>query len=332
MPVNDKIRLPDYNDIQSKVAGVLGGGTSASGYGQTLRSSQADLDTKVGVNQWGNLRYDIINAYRHIYGAAPTIVTPTADNIVRYDTSFTPSADMAVDAPNTQYDTWANVLIANRFTVHFSQLATRSDGTTSSTWPGPYGTSWSTKIQCIVTATWPTAAEARYYFNSGMRINFSASKTVGTLVNTQNTSWQSLLSSAGTQQFGGNSPGTGIDPNDGTNFYRCSNVYGVWYSTFASSPYGTNNYRISARTPSVVDNSSGSANQVEFLLEFIDNYTDPVPGGGLSPTLFPPYDQVDGTFTIAVSHQYTTGILEPTGAGNFTVTEPVMTLGAIAPA
>ena len=146
MPVNDKIRLPDYNDIQSKVASVLGGGTSTLGYGQTMRSSQATLDTKVSVNDWGNLRYDIINAYKHIYGSNPTVVLPTADTLVRYDTSFTPSADNAVDAPNTQYDSWANQLIANRFTVHFSQLATRSDGSTSSTWPGPYGTTWSTKI------------------------------------------------------------------------------------------------------------------------------------------------------------------------------------------
>lgn len=328
MAVNDKIRTPDYNDIQSKVASVLGGGSAATGYGQTLRSSQVSIDSKVSVNSWGNLRYDIINAYKHIFGTTPTIVQPTASDIVRYDTSFTPSADMTVDAPVTQYDTWANNLIANRFTIHPSQSATASNGSTSSIWPGPYGTDWTSKIQCTITAEWPSAAEARYFFNSGGQIRFASSRSGGSST-AQNNSWTSILSSAGTQGFGGNNPGTGTSPADGTNFYRCTNVFSVWYSTFGSSPYGTNNYRISARTPSVLNNSSGSASTVEFLVEFIDNYVDP----GQYPLNPQPdtVDSVDGQFTISVSNLYATGVLEPTGAGNFTVTQPTMTLGAIAP-
>lgn len=328
MPVNDKIRLPDYNDIQSKVAGVLGGGSAASGYGQTLRSSQASLDSKVSVNDWGNLRYDIINAYKHIFGTTPTVVLPNADTTVRYDTSFTPSADNAVDAPNTQYDTWANNLIANRFTIHPSQAATRSDGSTSSIWPGPYGTDWTVKIQCTVTAEWPSSAAARYFFNSGGEIRFASARTGGSTTS-QNNSWTSILSGAGTAAFGGNKPGTGTSPQDGTNFYRCSNAYGVWFSVFGSSPYGTNNYRISARTPDVLNNSTGTASRVQFLIEYIDNYVDPgqYPDNPVPDTV----DSVDGQFTLAVSHLYATGVLEPTGAGNFVVTEPTFTLGAIAP-
>lgn len=350
MPVNDKIRVPDYNDIRNKVVNVLGTGSGNSGYGQSVRSSAVSESSRVTVNEWGNLRWDIINVWRHIYGSNPTIVLPAEGNTVRYDTDFAPSANMALEAPVTQYDTYANLLIANRFTVHPSQSATFAWTPTSTTWPGLYGNSWNSRIQCTITATWTTAERARHFFNSGGEIRFSASRTGGSST-TQNTSWTNILFSAGTQAFGAVKPNAGVDPNDGTNYFRCSSTYQVWYSISGSSPYGSNSYRISARTPSVLDNSNGTASTVEFLVEFIDNYVDPgvapgssfpfgtpsgagTAGGGVqtaTPADFPPDDAVDGTFTISASHLYSTGVLEPTGAGNFVVEQPTITLGAIAP-
>lgn len=351
MPVNDKIRVPDYNDIRNKIINVLGTGSSNSGYGQTVRSSAVSESNKVTVNEWGNLRWDLINAWRHIYGVTPTTVNPQEGNTIRYDTDFAPSSNMALEAPVTQFDTYANTIIANRFTVHPSQSATFAWTPSSTTWPGIYGNSWNTKIQCTVTATWSSGERARNFFNSGGEIRIASSRSGGSST-TQNTTWTSLLSSAGTRTFSGNAPNTGVDPNDGTNYFRCSNGYQVWYSIFGSSPYGSNNYRISARTPSVVDNSNGTSSSVEFLIEFIDNYVDPgvapgssfpfgtpvgvgTAGGGVqtaTPADFPPDDAVDGTFTVSVSHLYATGVLEPPGAGNFTVEQPTITIGAIAPA
>jgi hypothetical protein len=61
----------------------------------------------------------------------------------------------------------------------------------------------------------------------------------------------------------------------------------------------------------------------------------PSPGGGGSgqqtatPALFPPDDAVDGTFSIAVSLVYATGVLVPGSLGNFTVTQPTVTFGAL---
>lgn len=331
MAVNDKIRVPDYNNIQSKVAGVLGGGVSASGYGQTVRSSAVSVSNKVSVNDWGNLRYDIINAYTHIFGSAPTTTLPNTSQTIRYSPSFTPETTGTIDAPNTQYDTWANTIVASRFTVHPSQSATGSAGSTTTIWPGPYGSYWTSKIQCTVTINFSTPSDARYFFNSGGQIRFAASRTnvSGGLGNNQSTAWTSILTSAGTQYWGGNLPGTGISPADGTNYYRCTSTYGVWYSLFGSSPYGANNYRISARTPGILNNSTGTASQIEFLIELIDNYVDP---GQHPSNPIPDFiDQVDGNFTINVSYLYATGVLEPTGAGNFSVPIPIFTIGAIAP-
>lgn len=327
MPVNDKIRQADYNDIRNKVISVLGTGSGNSGYGQTVQSTAVAEGFKVSRTDWGRLRWDIINAYRHIFGVDPVTVNPQEGNLIRYDTDFAPSSSMAAEAPVTQYDTYANSLITNRFTIHPSQSATAASPVSSTTWPGVYGNFWTSRIQCTVTASWSSANAARHFFNTGGQIRMSASRSGGS-VTQQNTSWTSILSSAGTRTFGAIIPAAGVDPNDGTNFYRCSNVYQVWYSTFGSTPYGSNNFRISARTPGVADNSSGSASSVEFLLEFIDNYTDP---GDYVLDVPNTIDAVDGTFSVSVSYLYATGVLEPSGTGNFTVQQPTIAVSAIAP-
>lgn len=351
MPVNDTIRIPDYNNIKSKIDGVLGSGSGTSGYGQTLTSSTVNEGNRVTVNEWGRLRFDIINAYRHIFGSAPTIVLPVEGGRIRYSNTFVPDTG-ASDAPITQFDTWCNTIIANRFTIHPSQSATQAVPAGSTTWPGVYGNFWTSKIQCTITASWTNANQARFFFNSGGEIRISASRSGGS-TNQQNTSWTSILSSAGTVSFGGNLPQTGTSPLDGRNFYRCTNSFQQLYTISGSSPYGGNSYRISTRTPGVANNSSGTASSVEFYLEFIDNYVDPgvapgstffpgfvpsQPGGGGSgqqtatPADFPPDDAVDGTFTVSVSYLYATGVLEPAGTGNFTVQQPTITIGTIAPA
>lgn len=338
MPVNDKIRVPDYNDIRNKLINVVGAGSGNSGYGQATLGPAVSESSKVSINEYGSLRYDIINAWKHIYGSNPTLVVPAEGNTVRYDTDFAPSSNMALEAPNTQYDTYANTIIANRFTVHASQSATQALTPTSSTWPGIYGTDWTALIKCTVTATWTSAAQARYFFNSGGEIRFSSSRSGGSTT-TQNTQWNTILSSAGTRAFGGNIPAAGVSPQDGQNFYRCTNTFQVWSQTFGSSPYGTNSWRLSARTPSVANNSSGTASSVEFLIEWVDNYVDPGiaampptnPLQTATPADYPPNDSVDGTFTLNVSYLYATGVLEPPGTGNFTVQQPSVTIGSIAP-
>ncbi len=312
MSVNNIIREADYNSIRNKLANIIGAGSGDSGWGQPLVSSAVSVGNRVSINEWSRLRFDIINAWTHIYGSAPTTVQVSEGNTIRYSIT---------DAPVTTYDTIANTIVSNKFTVHSSQSALEAGTPSSTTWPGVYGTSWRTRIQCTVTVSWPTANAARNFFNSGGQIRLAASQTGGNGTQ-QVTAWRTLLSTAGTQQFGGNNPGTGTSPSNGQNWYRLTNSYQQWYTISGSSPYGSNRYRISARCP-VANNSTGTASSAEFLIEFVDNYTDP--GGP------PPGDDVDGTFTVSASSLYATGILVPTGTGNFTVTRPTILVGTIAP-
>ena len=320
MPVNDIIKEAEYNAIRNKVIGILGAGSGNSGYGQPLRSSAVAVGNKVTINEWANLRYDIINAWVHQQGSAPSTITVAEGDRIRFS---------SIDAPVTTYDALADTIITNKFSVGAGQSAVNTPSSPSSTtWPGPYGSAWTSKIACNIDIYWGNSNQARYFFNSGGQIRITSSRSGGSST-AQNTSWTSILSTAGTQSFGGNNPGTGTSPADGQNWYRLTNSFQQWYALSGSSPYGSNTYKISARVTDVISNASGTAANSQFYLEFIDNYTDP----GNYPLDNPnTVDAVDGTFTVSVSLLYATGVLVPSGFGNFTVTLPTVSIGAIAPA
>jgi len=182
---------------------------------------------------------------------------------------------------------------------------------------------------------WSNSNDARYWFNSGGQIRISASRSGGTASN-QNTSWTSLLSSAGTQNFGAALPNTGTTPNDGTNWYRTTSAFQTYYTATASSPYGSNNYQLQARCVDQPSNSGGSASQLEIRVLFTDGYVDPgiapIAFPGLTQTatagMFPPGDFIDGTLTVNVSSLYATGIMVP-ASQIFTVTQLIIAIGAV---
>lgn len=315
MAVNDIIKEADYNAIRNKLVSVLGTGVSNYGWGQDARiqSSAVSVGSKVSINDWGKLRYDIINAYTHLYGTTPTTAQVAEGDRVRFTSSFTPDTG-TLDVPQTQYNTWVDTIVANRFLLGTGQSSDTTDinGSTS--------IGWASNLACTIEVKFNSADEARYFWNSGSTIRITSSK-VNSTIDAQNNAWVSLLSSAGTQSFGGNFPGTGTSPPNGQNWYRLTNVDQQWYSLSSSSPYGSNSYKLYGRC-NVANNSGGTASIGYFLVQFNDGYTDPGPGG-------PPYtgDGVNGTFTVNVDVKYPTGIMVPTGAGNFSIALPTITIG-----
>jgi hypothetical protein len=221
--VNSIIVQADYNSIRNKVVAVLGNGSGNSGYGQQSRivSTAVTEGTKVTINEWANLRFDIINAYKHINGSNPTTAVVSEGNTIRYTSSFTPDTG-TLDVPQKQYDDWADNITANRFTVATSESGTTAVTTSSKTTP------WVSQCECIIQFYWTNANDARYWFNSGGIIRISASRSGG-VGTAQNTSWTSLLSAAGTQNFGGAVPSAGTSPNDGTNWYKTTNTFQTFY-------------------------------------------------------------------------------------------------------
>jgi hypothetical protein len=311
MAVNDKIRTVDYNDVQTKLSNLIGVGSGTTGWGQTVNSSPVTVSNRITVNEWANLRNDIINGFRHINSGTPSTVQATANNIIKYNDSGTTPAQATEVV--VQYDRWADQLIADRFTIHPTQAVTKNKGSQTRT------TSWNTGVSTTVTVTFTTATQARYFFNSGGKIRINSTRTSGTN-SSQNNSWTNILNSAGTREFGAQVPTTGFSPMNGRNFYRLTSSFQQWYLISGSSPYTLNSYSISARS-NVADNSTGTANQIEFLIQWTDSYTDPGP-----PSLG---DLVDGTLTLAVTTLEASGILVPAAAGLFQVESPSVSIGPI---
>jgi len=306
MAVNDIITENEYNTIRNKVISVLGTGVSNTGYGQTVLSPSVVEGDRITINEWGALKYDIINAYTHQNGSPPTLPPVIEGGKIRYNLS---------DAPVTYWDQIADSLVADRLSVPpLSQQTSTNHG--SSTYNGTWGVGANAdELVCYVSVTWSSADAARFFFNTGSYVSFSASRTGGSTHN-QNTSWTNLLNAAGTQGFGGAFPAGGTSPADGQNFFRnTDNPISPWYSTNSTTPYGDNQYRIYSSTPGIAINSDGEAATIVFKVSFYDGHY----AVGAGP------DTVDGTFTVSCQTVEAFGTLQPPGTGWFTVETPQVT-------
>jgi hypothetical protein len=229
--------------------------------------------------------------------------------------------------PITQYDGFANTIVANRFNVGAGQSFTTTKGTVSETWPGTYGASWNSTIRSTIRVQFSSAANARYFFNSGGEIRFNSSRT-GSTARAQDLAWTNLLTTAATKAFGGNKPTAGVGTLNGQNFYRLTSTFQEWTSTSYSSPYTANRWRITARCRDVANNNLGTSADIEFQSEWIDGYVDP---GDYFLDVPQDVDKVIGTISLTVSTLEATGILQPTGTGSFAVESPIVTISAITP-
>ena len=330
--VNQKIDKDDYNAIQTIIESVLGTGSGTRGYGQSVLSSPVTESDTVTVNEYAALRYDIINAYKHINNSTPSDVdAKVLGETIRYD-ALPPDAE-----PINYWLSVAGSIDAARLTLapagqRVSVNHTDPARTFTSAWGSSAPVGSNPQLFCQVTCLWPTSEQARHFFNSGSSLQFTSSRTGGSSTS-QNTSWTTLLSTAGTRIFGGNTPGTGTSPLDGQNYFRLTNSSQRWSQVVASSPYALNEWSIYCRTDDgVTDNSAGTSRSLVFEIYWNDNHfplggptTDgtPVVDGGYGP------DTVDGTMSLTVQTVKASGVLEPVGSGNFEVTTPTVTVGAI---
>ncbi len=282
MPVNDLIRVPDYNTIRTTISNVMGTGSANLGYGQNLQSNSVAVGDYVTKPQWDNLRYDIVNALVHQTGSVPSIYEPAVGELLKYSSTL----------PNFQYNTLANQANTNRFDIGAGQYAVEPKGTRTQS------VSFSSNMNATITVTFSTADQARFFFNSGGKIRFSSS-FVDSLGTSQSSSWATILANLGTISFGGNTPAV--------NFYTLTNSPQTFYEQGVSGSYSMNTWRLQAFS-NVANNSLGTATTLTFYSYWVDSYTDP----GLPP----PGDLVQGSLTLNVSQLRATGALYPSLVAN----------------
>jgi len=247
---------------------VMGTGSLSRGYGQTTFGASKNVGDTITANDFNNIRYDLLNASAHQTGSA--VALSLAGNITGGTINSTD--------PNA-FIPYAATVDSDRFNCHSSRKSTASAGNNSRT------SSWASSVSTTYTLNFSSADQARYFWNGGGRIRFASSRTGGA-ASAQNTSWSSLLTSAGTQEFGG------------VAVYGWGTGSTSLYSISSSAPYASNTYAISVSLNAAI----GSATAFNFVLTWSDPYTDPSPGNPPAPE-----DIVDGTLA------YTVEVTTPTG-------------------
>jgi hypothetical protein len=229
----------DYNQIQSNIGLVLGNGSSDTGYGQTVNSSQVSAKTAVTSQQWQKLRADILNALWHQTGVDNTgaLTFPTNNNTI-------------TESDRNQYLVSSQQCVVNKLTTPPSTQASRSsfgfgDVVRSASWNGT--------IQHVVTISFPSHDAARFFFNTGSRIELSATQT-GTFSGTSNSkdlTWQSMFTGMGTVYLKAHSTTcTGTGNGSSVGFYELNNVYSIIFvkpSPANPVAYSVNDYVIQAK-------------------------------------------------------------------------------------
>jgi hypothetical protein len=285
---NTLILATDYNVIQSKIASVMGEGSGTKGYGQTIASSQVGQFAKITASQWNNLRSDILRARQHQTGQdMSSNLIVAGPNITISDSQRDALLGMAVDAENP-----VNYLV--------SPPPAPTEGGIADLVPEQIRTQpWNGKITQTVTVSWPTADDARYFFNSGGNITFDSKFFASATAGPKGTSWSTLLDNIGTIRFDYNRAYTDIpDPLTFTSpqgFYTLSTIPTIIAQReTSSSAYIPNEYFIVASVNSTLANERR-------ILTFVINWNDssvappsfPDPGFGID-------EDVEGTLTSIV--------------------------------
>lgn len=312
----------DYNNIQTKIASVFGTGSSTTGYGQSVLSSQVpSTRTVISGLQWANLRSDLLNARTHqtgldergnltdplptsvftaslvgtllsvsavssgtvLVGAritgsgvpANTMITTLGTGnggigtyVVNTSTGNTGSIPMTgvtpvkiTEADRSAYNTYADTITTYKLITPPAGQATLETYSTATR-----GTQWNATITNTVTLTWQSADAARFFFNSGGQIRFSASLTPGAS-NLKNNSWQTMLTNMGTITMNYNSTtysGTNGTPSSAIGFFQLTSSQQLLFRKSTEQPtYTPNQYNIYANTA-----AGGAA--IIFSIQFAD--------------------------------------------------------------
>ena len=308
----DRITELDYNTLQSNIAVIMGTpagttDTTATGYNQSLSSSQVSVGNSVTEAQWDNLRTDITKAYKHQFGLNPTIT-----NVTTADT---------VDATlHNQYESLITTVSGdpNRYTVNSSTAGGRVSQVSIITGQtATLGANWNGTQIHQFTATFSSSNERKAFFNAGGAIRFDLTMSyTGDEEKTKD--WQTMMSDLGTAVFnykqttGGG--GSAIGNYDATGTFQNITVEN------GSNPYAENDITIQVR--------ANSAEQLEFrvLLRDDDEGDQQLPGtnpgadGIIVPG--PAVDEnVQGTTTSTIT------IVKPNGSN---VSVPAPTIAAAA--
>lgn len=281
----DTITAAQYNNLQSRIAQVLGNGSGDFGYGQTVSSSQVlalqdpnipDGDS-VLAEQINNIRSDIATAFTHQTGNSLSISTFSPGDIIGADESGTDlnfNTDGTFVFVNEDSNKGFNDLLdvmsdleTDRFIIHPSQQAEeiRASDARNSNWNGT--------INSVFTVSFQDADNRRYFFNAGGQIRLSGTVDLSTSTGNsfdRDEGWNELIENPGQIQFNYNSTNisgstTGVTFPDGAigNNSLSSNYQIIFKKDANGGTYGNSYWQIEAR--------EDSATVIRFRVTLVDD-------------------------------------------------------------
>jgi len=285
-----------YNDLQAKIANVLGNGSGQFGYGQTLVSSQVAAETLIDSQHMSDLYTDMINARVHQVGSIPnSVATVSAGQVIEED-----SSDTGTGRGIIQYEDLADTIEANKdliYTADTSQSTITANKTSSSR-----TTAWAGVVDHVVTVTFASADARRHFFNAGGEIRFTADLDPAAS-NGKNNDWNNLLAAMGTVKFksnnctsDGSAPGTSFNIGN----FELTDSYQLVFQKDGTGVYAENDYNISAK--------ENSTTVLEFRIQFRDDDAGDDTNDANNDGAINPIDEdVTGTLDSVVGERLPTG-------------------------
>ena len=283
------------NNLQSRIALVLGNGAGENGYGQTLLSSQvSNQGGIIDADDMNNIYADILKARVHQVGPGDISIAQVIEdqNIVGEEDSdfISDSGIVTNDADGEKkgiadYETLMTSVETDKAIVHASQAVSEAAIASVRT------NVWNGLIYHQVDVTFTDEDHRRHFFNSGGQIIFNATLISGT--GAKFDEWVGMLNTT-IVKFEHNST---LDQSNSvlTNIgnYDLTSQYQTIGQRQGTGSYSENLYKIYARQT--------STSVLQFKVEFNDADT------GGSAGSFIGDEPVSGTLTNSISQRRATG-------------------------
>lgn len=270
--------------------------TGTFGYGQALLSSGVNLADVVEAGDIAALKSDMLKIARHIGVESNPLITALP--------SIAPG-DEIQNEHLSAFEAALQLLVDNRFEVALGQYSVETFATDiSHSRTTPWGNNniyGEGTVEHAFTVDFGSSEAARYFFNSGGQIRFTASRTGG-VNGYQDQVWTSMLNSMGLIIFNHNSTNGESGINSSVGFYQLTNSPRLLFTKGAgsvyvySTEYLANDYSIYASC-NVPDNKFGEARYVFFRVYFNDDHAANLLSN----------DQVTGTLTSTIRLRRATG-------------------------
>lgn len=281
------ITAADFNALANDINEVYADNNSGEiveslanyGYGETETTVDVSVGEIITATQWTQL-FSTIDACSIHQGSSMGIV-PSSVNAG--DIIF------AYDGPSGLLQIVQDIR-ANRLMVDSGQVTITSGGAKSIS---TRVTQWDNYVRHKVTLDFGSYDNARYFFNSGGQIRFSASR-IGGAATLANNEWSALLSSIGDVIFNHTETiSTGVGSPNSLGFYNLTTEYQEVFWATGGFYYGGNIFTVSARFLDPIGTNG--------LLRFRINFENDVNS-----------DPVSGTLTSFVDERRSSGTINKT--------------------